>query len=239
MITIAHLYHDLLNLYGENGNIKVLKRELEKQGVEVSVKKLSILDELHFDDYNFIYMGAGTEGNQKIALKHLIQYKEDIKRAFDANTFFLITGNSLEMFGQNITDLNNTVHEAIGLFPYTAKEVDFRIADEVYFGSRITKLPILGFQNQNSIIQDNTDPMFAVIKGVGSYPNSKGEGIFKNHFYGTYVIGPILVRNPYLLDYLIHEITYTINKNFQFNSLALELEKNAYHAFVKNNYSGK
>ena len=53
-ITIAHLYYDLLNLYGENGNIKALKKQLENQGVSVTVLSLSIEDELHFDDYDMV-----------------------------------------------------------------------------------------------------------------------------------------------------------------------------------------
>ena len=78
-ITIAHLYYDLLNLYGESGNVKALEYQLEGQGITVKIKFLTIGDTLDFSKYDFVYMGAGTEENQKLALKHLIKYKDKVK----------------------------------------------------------------------------------------------------------------------------------------------------------------
>ena len=80
-IHIAHLYYDLLNLYGENGNIKALKKELENQGLNVYIHFLTIDDELDLEKYDFVYIGAGTENNQKIVLPHLMKYKNIIKNA--------------------------------------------------------------------------------------------------------------------------------------------------------------
>ena len=87
IITIGYLYYDLLNLYGENGNIKALKKQLEDQGINVTIKFLTIDDDLDFNKYDFVYIGAGTENNQKIALKHLIKYKNDIKKYIEDNKF--------------------------------------------------------------------------------------------------------------------------------------------------------
>ena len=75
-IKIAHLYYDLMNLYGENGNIKALKTQLEAQDVSVKLSLLTIDDELDFKEYDIVYIGAGTEENQKLVLKHLLKYKE-------------------------------------------------------------------------------------------------------------------------------------------------------------------
>ena len=101
-ITIAHLYYDLLNLYGENGNIKALKKQLENQGVSVTVLSLSIEDELHFDDYDMVYIGAGTEDNQKLVLKHLFKYRDEIEKHIKEKQLFLVTGNAIELFGRYI-----------------------------------------------------------------------------------------------------------------------------------------
>ena len=73
-ITIGHLYYDILNLYGESGNILALKYALEHQGIEVIIKELTITDELDFSDLDFVYIGCGTEQNQLVALKHLKKY---------------------------------------------------------------------------------------------------------------------------------------------------------------------
>ena len=46
-IRIAHLYYDIMNLYGEIGNIKVLRYHLEEQGIKVIIDNLSINDEIY------------------------------------------------------------------------------------------------------------------------------------------------------------------------------------------------
>ena len=102
MITIAHLYYDLLNLYGESGNVKALKTALETAGIDVTVKLVTTDDTLNFSEYDFVYIGTGTEENQILALNHLLKYKEDIKKAINEGTFFLATGNAMELFGKYI-----------------------------------------------------------------------------------------------------------------------------------------
>ena len=70
-LTIAYLYYDLLNLYGEKGNLKEIIKELENQQIDYEIKYLSINDSLIFKDYDLVIMNAGTENNQKIVIKHL------------------------------------------------------------------------------------------------------------------------------------------------------------------------
>ena len=55
IIKVLHLYHDLMNLYGEYGNIAVLCRYLEDAGIEVQLDKVSVDDSFNITDYNFVY----------------------------------------------------------------------------------------------------------------------------------------------------------------------------------------
>lgn len=235
-LIIAHLYYDLLNLYGENGNVKVLKKQLENQGIDVSIKLVTIDDDLEFDKYDLVYIGAGTERNQKIALSHLITYKDIIKKMIDKNKFFLITGNSLDMFGQFIFDKDNIKHKGIGMFSYTVKEEAFRMIDEALFNLPMLNIKILGFQNQSSVIKKLDNPLFDVIEGIGSYPGSSKEGTHYKRFYGTYLIGPLLVRNPKLLEHFVRELIISKDKHFNFKKFDLKIETAAYNKFIDNFY---
>lgn len=235
-ITIAHLYYDLLNLYGESGNVKALKFALESQGIHTTINFVTIGDELDFDSYDFIYIGSCTEKNQKLALKHLLKYKNEIKKAIENGTFFLSTGNSLELFGKYIIDKQNKKTKTLDIFNFYTKEESFRMVDEALFKSNFIKPYILGFQNQSSVIKDNENAMFEVIKGIGSYPNSKSEGVHKNNFYGTYLIGPILVRNPEFLKYMVKSLIIKKKPKFKFKRFNLNLETKAYNEFMKNYY---
>ena len=88
-IKIAYLYYDLMNLYGEQGNVTALVQALKEQNIEVSLSKLSIEDEIDFENYDVFIMGSGTDNNQKIVLNHLIKYKEQIKENLSSNKIIL------------------------------------------------------------------------------------------------------------------------------------------------------
>lgn len=236
-IKIAHLYYDLMNLYGESGNVKALKYQLEKQSIKVSVKFLTLDDELDFDSYDVIYIGSGTENNQKIVLNDLLKYKKDIEKAIEDGKYFICTGNSIELFGKNIVDSKENEYKALNIFDYSSKQENFRIVDEVLFKCDLIDKLILGFQNQSGIIKSDMLNLFSVEKGTGSYPGSKKEGIKYNNFFGTYVIGPILIRNPEILKYFVRNIILSKDKKFKFKKFNLKLEEEAYHNFMKTNYS--
>ena len=200
-ITIGHLYYDLMNLYGEIGNIKVLTYHLKNQGIKVNIKNLSIDDNINFDELDLIYIGSGTNNNQLLVLNDILKYKEDIHKYYNDNKFFLITGNAIELFGEQIIDIDNNVHEGLKLFDYYTKENKKRIVNEVYIPSLFTKENILGFNNHfGSIYKDN-------IKLDNDF-------IFNNNFYGTYTLG-LLPRNPSFTKYFIKQLIINKNKKFK------------------------
>ncbi len=235
-IKVAHLYYDLMNLYGESGNVKALKMQLEGQGIKTAIKFLTIDDDLNFKDYDIVYIGSGTENNQKIVLNHLLKYKKDIEDAIEKGVHFICTGNALELFGNVIEDVNNKKYTALGMFDFDVKQEEVRMVDEVLFKTDLINKYILGFQNQSGHIKSDILNLFDVVKGIGSYIGSKKEGIHYKNFYGTYVIGPILVRNPELLKYLVKEIINKNNKNFKFKKFNQKLEIEAYDNFMSRNY---
>ena len=219
-IKIAHLYYDLMNYYGEQGNVLALKTAIEYAGFKVNVKTLSVDDEIDFDKYDIFYMGMGTKKNQEIVRKDILKYKEKIENVIDKK-MFIMTGNSYELFGKKIDD-----KKCLGIFNFTSKTTD-RIVGEQVFKSDIIKQTIIGFQNRFSSNDIKDDYLFEVIKGTGNDSESKVEGIHKNNFFGTYLLGPILIRNPYFKDALLKYIG--IDK---VNTKLVDYK--AYHEYLKN-----
>ena len=74
-IKIAHLYYDLMNLYGENGNIMALVDGFEKQDMYTEVTYLTINDKIDFKKYDIYYIGCGSETNQEIVINDILKYK--------------------------------------------------------------------------------------------------------------------------------------------------------------------
>ena len=122
MIRILHLYHDIMNLYGDNGNIRFLEKALTDQKQEVEITRRTITDDLDdLNEYDIIYCGPSTEARRNACLKHLLPYKDLIRDAFDSNKVFLFTGNSYEMLGKEIKTDDGLI-EGLGIFDFTVTE---------------------------------------------------------------------------------------------------------------------
>lgn len=219
-IKIAHLYYDLMNYYGEQGNVLALKTAIEYAGFKVNIKTLSVDDDIDFEKYDIFYMGMGTKRNQEIVRKDILKYKDKIENVINKK-MFIMTGNSYELFGKKIDD-----KKCLGVFNFESKTTD-RIVGEQVFKSDIIKETIIGFQNRFSSNNIKDDYLFEVIKGTGNDSESKVEGIHKNNFFGTYLLGPILIRNPYFKDALLKYIG--IDK---VNTKLVDYK--AYHEYLKN-----
>ena len=240
-IRIAHLYYDLMNLYGENANVRALKASFERQNVEVEIHFLTIGDTIDFNDYDIFYMGSGTEEYQLLVLEDLKKYKLDIKKAIDNNKYFFMTGNSLELFGSYIVDFNKKKINALNIFDYYTKVIDienytkeikFRITGEVLLKSNLIGELIIGFQNRCGTIYNVKSPLFSIVKGCGNFPNDINEGFTHKNFYATYTIGPLFMRNPYLTEYFVKKIL--IERDAPYSIFDTTSEIDAYNEYLNN-----
>lgn len=215
-MVIAYLYGDLLNLYGNDGNIKILTQKLAEAGVGAEIRYISAGDKLEFSEYDMIYMGSGTEENQKIAIKALKPYKEEINAAIDSGKLFLMTGNSLDIFGQKLdgADVAEDV-EGLGIFDYYSEYVP-RIKKMYRNNDTFLDKPVLGFLNHNYELKNNKDPLFG------------DDDVRINNFFGTYLEGPVLIRNPHFLIFILSLLTGNIDA---VKKVDLKIEEKAYDAY--------
>lgn len=225
-IYIGHLYYDLMNLYGEIGNIKALKYSLENAGVKVVIDNLSINDDIDFSKYDILYIGSGTENNELIVLNDIKKYKNELKKYIEDNKFVIATGNSIELFGKTI--FNKKEYKALNIFDYSSKLIDKRIVGDIIIPMKNVNKDIIGFQNRSSIIENNNCPLF---------DSDYTLGINYKNFYGTYILGPILVRNPELNKYLVNKLLKSKNKKFKAKNIDLNLDKKAYTSYLKTYYN--
>ena len=220
-IKIAYLYYDLMNLYGENGNILALKKHLENHNVKVEIHYLTIMDEIDFKKYDFYYLGSGNDEAYNLALNHLKKYIEQVKEAIEDNKFFLATGNSLCLFGE------------LNILDFVPEKTEFRIVGEQEYYLDNLKNKVIGFQNRDYILKFVKEKhLFEVYMGTGYIPKSIVEGIKHNNFYGTFLLGPLLIRNPHFTEYLIKQLfkEKKINYTYYHN----KWEEKAYNEYQKN-----
>lgn len=220
-IKILHLYYDLLNMYGENGNMRALVKKIEAQRIDVVVDFKSVDDQIDFKDYDFIYVGTGSDENYELAKNDLRKYGDNLKECIKNNVFILATGNALDLFGE------------LKILNFKTKKIDFRIIGEQVYNYKDIDKKVIGFQNRDKvIIEDDERYLFEVIKGTGYDINYKYEGIRYNNFYGTYLLGPLLIRNPYFLEYLVKNLLESLGIKYKY--LEHDISFKAYQEYLNN-----
>ena len=206
-IKILHLFPKLLSLYGEYGNVAVLRRALADAGWTVTVDRYET-GALDLDGYAFIYIGAVTEDNLLEAVKRLMIYKDAVRSSVEKGQLWRATGNAMTLFGRSVTRCE-TVTEALGCFPYITTIHD----SKRYLGDVLTAEgfggEFVGFINTSSVYEGITAPLLQLRLGgkLGNTKRDGADGIQEKNFYGTELIGPVLVKNPHFLQYICRELT--------------------------------
>lgn len=228
-IRILDIYPELMNLYGERGNMLILKKRLEETGAEVIYEAKSTDDEIDFSLYDMAYMGCGTESSSLKALECLSKYKKQINEFIESDKILVLTGNALEIFGKSITDDNGTV-DGLGIFTYAVQRNNkLRYHEDAIYTSNFIDEKFIGYVNKCSKISEVTCPLFNVEMGLGNDNTVSTEGYTHKNVYATELIGPIFVRNPYFLQYIIKKL-YSM-KDEKLNNLPdMSVQIEAYNA---------
>ena len=225
---ILHLYHDLMNLYGDYANVSALCRMLELNNIEFSLDKKSLGDEVDFSEYDFIYIGSGSEENMKLALSSLKEKRDELAEYIENEKFLLLTGISFEMLGEKITSFLGEF-EGLGIFPFTVTEQNkTRTTDDSVVNFPEADITLVGFINKCSEIEGITTPMFNVEMGLSNCKNQKTEGIRYKNLFGTHLTGPLFVKNPIFLKYIAEKLTGTelVDYVFSFERKGYEITLN-------------
>lgn len=202
MIKIEVLFPDVCNLYGDLFNIKYLEKCIK----DVEIINTSLTDEPKFvkQDIDMIYMAPMTEKTQEIVIEKLLPYKEQIKEQIDKGKVFLFTGNAMEVFGKYIENEDGTKIDGLGITNLYAKRDMMNRFNSLFLGE-INDKKIVGFKAQFSMSygEDSDNYLFKKIKGAGTNKECNFEGIRIKNFMGTYLLGPVLVINPYFTKYIL------------------------------------
>ena len=212
-INILYLYFDLMNLYGESGNIKAITYYLKNQDINVNIDRLSINEKIDINKYDLIYLSSSTDDSMKIVFNDIKKYKKDLQKYIEDGKFIISTGNSFALFGKNM----------LNIFDFETVKSDTRVVGD--YITTYEKINVLAFQNRSTRIINNNYPFF-----------DKEVGFNYKNFYGTYLIGPLLVRNPELNTLFMKKLIKSIDNKFKFKNVDFSLEKKAKEEYLKNYY---
>ena len=207
---IELLFPDTCNLYGDLANIEYL----QKSSDEIEVINTAINSTPFFaeNEPDKIYIGSMSESTQELALERLMPLKDRIIELVENNTIIVATGNALELFGSSIENEDGSSIKCLGIFNTVAKRQMMNRFNAIYVG-KFSDIEIVGFKSQFSHSYgdyNGYEPLFITERGPGLNPDAENEGIRKNNFFGTYLLGPLFVVNPY---FALHILTLLGVKN--------------------------
>ena len=202
---IEILFPEFCNLFGDMYNMRYLKMCVpEAEFIETALDEVPAFVN---EDINLIYLGPMTEKTQEKVIKRLMSYKERIEELIEKNVFFLFTGNAVEVLGKYIENEDGSKIEGVGIFDVYAKR-NMMHRHNSYLVGMYGNIEIVGFKRQFTMMYgDNSSSYFLQVeKGIGINEESKLEGIKKNNFIGTYLLGPILIENPLFTEKVLQAI---------------------------------
>ena len=202
-LTFLHFYPDLMNLYGSYANVTVLQRLLERLGHSVNVETVAPGDAADFAKADFVCMGAGTERRQKFALNDFRRHADNLKAAAHDGVTMLFAGSAMEILGQSVTDADGNKVSAVGLAPFDTVQRAKRIVGDVYGRTDLFAEAVVGFMNKSGVITGADTPLLTALEmGYGNDTESGPEGWRNANVYASELTGPLLVKNPRLLEHL-------------------------------------
>ena len=118
-IKLLHMYPNMLDLYGDSGNVEIIKYRCKKRDIELEVSSHIIGDDTNdFSQYDIVYLGGGADLEQQILADDLLKCKDAVRKAYENGTFFLMICGGYQLLGQYYKGSNGEKIPGLALFDY-------------------------------------------------------------------------------------------------------------------------
>lgn len=204
-LRIAHLYPDMLNLYGDRGNIIVLTGRMRARGIDVQTEQITMGKAFNADDYDIFFIGGGQDFEQDVLLDDLTKGKDvQINKAIHSGRVMLAICGGYQMLGKYYKTYDGKILQYMGALDFYTEGREERMIGNYAYKTK-EGIEVVGFENHSgrTYLGKNTEPLGRVIKGYGNNGEDGTEGVRFLNTFGTYSHGPVLPKNPQLADLLI------------------------------------
>ena len=219
-LKILWMYHDLMDLYGDKGNIETLRYRTSKRGIDVVVDTCTLQEERNIEDYDIFFLGGGADKEQTLIYKDLLARKESILKAKQSGTAFLLICGGYQLFGQYYLDQDGQKIDGLGIYDYytESSDRDHRCIGNIVVEASIhdKNVTVVGFENHGGQTKPVSNPFGKVLVGHGNTFDSGFEGYMDVQTIATYMHGPLLPKNPTIADEVILR---GLNRRYEVNQL--------------------
>lgn len=206
-LRIVHMFPDLLNLYGDGGNVRVLTKRCLWRGIPVQVQQMTHGMDVDLDQADIVFLGGGPDREQRLASTQLLAMADRLKAYVEQDGVVLAICGGYQILGRQWLLADETM-EGLDIAGLVTKRSDKdRIIDNVVLDSPLCSHPIVGYENHagRTFLDEGQTPLGKVVnaEGHGNNDNDGEDGVVYRNCIGTYLHGPALGKNPELPDLLI------------------------------------
>lgn len=208
-VVILHVYPDLLNLYGDGGNVRILEQRLAWRDIPVEVREVKYGEPLDLSQADIVFLGGGPDREQKLACEELMKHRDELVRYVENDGVLLAICGGYQILGRQWL-LGDELVEGLGVVgmetrrPGTSAD---RLVGNIVLKSPLAETPIVGYENHagRTYLDEGVRAFGRVISstGCGNNEDDKADGALYRNVVGTYLHGPLLAKNPQLADYIL------------------------------------
>lgn len=211
-VVIAHLFPELLNLYGDGGNVTVLQRRLQWRGVPVEVRAVSHGQLIDLSEVDLVFLGGAPDREQRMASGDLMEISDDLREYVESDGPMLAICGGYQMLGTTWL-LGDEEIPGLGILGIRTGRVEGgstnRLIENIALSSDVATHPVIGFENHagRTFLEEGTAVFGRVVSNVGhgNNDNDKADGARYKNVIGTYLHGPLLGKNPEVADFLLQK----------------------------------
>ena len=204
-LVIVHLFPELLNLYGDGGNVIALTRRLQWRGLPVEVREVGMGDAMDFSQADIVFIGGGADREQLIVKDAMANKKAELSAYVADGGVLLAVCGGYQFLGHSYA-MDDVVVEGLGIVDMETVRGEGRLIGNAVIQSDICDMPIVGFENHGgrTTLGAGAKPLGRVLgKTFGNNGEDGFEGVPQGNLIGTYLHGPLLPKNPHVADYLL------------------------------------
>ncbi|MFC6274855.1 type 1 glutamine amidotransferase [Levilactobacillus tangyuanensis] len=205
-LNVAHLYGDLMNTYGDAGNILALKYYAKQMDVDIKVTVVSLDEEFHSDDYDMALFGGGQDFEQTIVSKDIQTKKAELTKFIESGGPILAICGGFQLLGHYYVGADGEKMPGIGaLDHYTLSQDNNRFIGNIEIKNEETGETYHGFENHQgrTFLGADERPLGHVLSGKGNNGEDGSEGAIYKNVYCSYFHGPVLTRNGNIAKHLL------------------------------------
>ena len=205
-LRICHLYGNLMNTYGDNGNLLMLQHRAKKLGYEVETTLISLEEDFNAEDFDIVMFGGGQDYEQTVVAKDLQNKKDALIQYIEDNGVVVAICGGFQLLGRYYVNASGERLNGISAIDVcTNGQFPNRLIGDIEIFNEEFGETYLGYENHigRTYLGKNMKPLGKVVKGYGNNEEDHVEGCHYKNVFCSYFHGPILVRNQHLADRII------------------------------------